>query len=247
MNVSRCAADDYVAVCRDSAFVGVALCVRVTRTDSDSLHSACSLLSSFALANAWLAPCFALSSCARREEWRVQFMMQSHNTGAVLKPPPKTILSPPSRSGVLSVYATKLVALAFVWLCSIVVWGHQSNVAAVIDKCNARCIIHIIFAFISWLFTSMLLIANYRAESDRTEGYTSSYEPQATALLIFFSVIVVISASTHNGADFIIKWFAWLGFFGSIYATFKSYHSFKEGDLPTVLPENFDEEIYVYG
>ncbi|PXF45871.1 hypothetical protein BWQ96_04408 [Gracilariopsis chorda] len=173
--------------------------------------------------------------------------MQPHNAANILKPVPKTILSPPSRTGTLSVYATKLVALAFVWLCSTVVWGHQANVAGVIDKCDAQCIVNLIFSIISWLCTSAILFMNYRAESARTDGYNGGCEPQVTALLVFFWIFVVASASTHGDVDFIIVVFAWLGFFGSIFATFKSYHSFKERDLPTVMPENYDEEDYVYG
>lgn len=169
--------------------------------------------------------------------------------GSLVKPSMRTILSPPSRVPVLSVYITKLVALAFVWLCSIVVWGHEANVAGVQAQCQARCIVQIVFSAASWLFASILLFLNYKAESNRDgqEGYTGSLEPQLITFLVIIWTIVITSASTRNGADFVTIWFSWLGFFGSIYATFKSYHSLKEADLPSNLPDNFDEENYVYG
>lgn len=72
-------------------------------------------------------------------------------------------------------------------------------------------------------------------------------DSQFTAILIFLWIPVVASVSTFNGAPMVATWFAWLGFFGSIYATYQAYHSFKEGDLPSDLPEGYDEEDYVYG
>jgi len=75
-------------------------------------------------------------------------------------------------------------------------------------------------------------------------------EVQLIAAVILLWIPAVAAASVR-GSPFdptgVSVWFAWLALFGSIYATYRAYHSFKEEDLPTALPDGFDEEDYVYG
>lgn len=158
----------------------------------------------------------------------------------------KHILAPPPRSGTFSVYAHKLTAQAFVWLCSIVVWGNVANAAGIRNVCYGRCIVEIIFAALVWLGATIILCHNYYAErSPNSSAYFM--EAQVTALLIFLWIPVIICISTYDGGPVVATWFAWLGLFGNIYATYKAYHSFKEEDLPSDLPDGYDEEDYVYG
>lgn len=166
------------------------------------------------------------------------------------------ILSTPPRSGSFSVYSQKLTALAFIWLCAIVVWGNVANFAAVIDKCERRCAVQIGFAFFAWVYTSALLLFNYLTEKNvlsRDGFFSHGLEVQWIGSLAVLWVPVVVSTSTIAGknsvigAPFLAIWFSWGGFFGTLYATYKAYHSFKEEDLPSALPEGYDEADYVYG
>lgn len=175
--------------------------------------------------------------------------MQAYTPGLV-KPKATEILAPPPRSGHFSVYAQKLTAQAFVWLCCIVVWGNVANDATIRGKCSTHCGFQIAFAVLAWLCASIILILNYLAESSslsRHGCFSHGVEAQLTALLMVLWVPGVASASSYRAAPIIATWFSWLGFFGSVYATYKAYHSFKEEDLPSALPEGFDEEDYVYG
>ena len=147
----------------------------------------------------------------------------------------------------------KLTALAFVWLCSIVSWGHAANIASVIGKCTARCGFQVTIGVVSWVYTSVLLVLNYLTESDRlsrTGCFSHGMEVQLMAALIILWIPGVGAASVadlESPSSVVSIWFAWLAFFGSIFTTYKAYHSFKEEDLPSALPEGFDEEDYVYG
>lgn len=221
--------------------------------------------------------------------------MQAYTQG-VARPKATEILSGPPRSGTFSVYSKKLTALAFVWLCAIVVWGNLSNYATILRKCDARCAVTISFAIFVWLNVTLLLVFNYLAEKQsisRHGCFSHGLEVQWIGLLIFLWIPVLVSVSmlpsgtttalsdtnaegtisTMDGTRFldpdialvgnirqsgidvlvafqgtpVANWFAWLGFLGSWYATYKAYHSFKEEDLPSPLPEGFDEEDYVYG
>lgn len=175
--------------------------------------------------------------------------MQAYTAG-IVKPKATEILAPPPRSGSFSVYAQKLTALVFVWLCAIVVWGNNANVAGVANKCSVLCIIQIVCAVLVWVYVTVLLILNFLTENGKTLSRTSfshAVEAQFTVVLIFLWLPVVFVASSLNAAAPVAIWFAWFGFFGSIYATYKAYHCFKEEDLPSDLPEGYDEENYVYG
>lgn len=175
--------------------------------------------------------------------------MQAYTAG-LGKPKATDILAPPPRSGQVSVYAQKLTALAFVWLCAIVVWGHVTNFAHASGSCAGNCSLQIAIGVIAWVYTSILLVLNYLTESgsmSRTGMFSHGLEVQLIAGLVLIWTPAVGSVSTVGNASPVTVWFAWLGFFGSIYATYKAYHSFKEEDLPTPLPDGYDEDDFVYG
>lgn len=175
--------------------------------------------------------------------------MQAYTAG-VARPKATEILAAPPRSGSFSVYSQKLTALAFVWLCAIVVWGNVANYASVLGKCVARCGLQIGFAVLAWLYVSTLLIFNYLAEKgtfSRNGCFSHGLEVQWIGSLVVVWIPVLVSTSTVDAAPVVATWFAWGGFFGAFYATYKAYHSFKEEDLPSALPDGFDEEDYVYG
>lgn len=166
------------------------------------------------------------------------------------KPKATDILSPPPKSGTMSVYAQKLTALAFVWLCSAVVFGHVVNVAFALRTCAALCRWHLVLGLASWLYTSVLLALNYLTETgnmSRAGCFSHGLEVHLIFALVIPWTLGVFTVSLYGAATRLTMWFAWFAFFGSIYATYKAYHSFKEEDLPSALPEGFDEEDFVYG
>jgi hypothetical protein len=166
------------------------------------------------------------------------------------------ILAPPPRSGHVSVYAQKLIVLAFVWLSSLVVWGHTANVSSASRKCGSTCRFQIVMGVVLWLFSSVLLLFNYlceRGSMARTGFFSHGLEVQLIAVLalLWIPLVGAVSAvqkgSSAFSAPVLTIWFGWLGFFASLFATFKAYHSFKEEDLPTPIPSGLDEEDIVYG
>jgi hypothetical protein len=135
-------------------------------------------------------------------------------------------------------------------LCSLVVWGHTANIGGAVRSCGGDCRFHIVVGVVAWLYTSMLLLFNYMCERGsmaRTGFFSHGLEVQLIAILVIVWIPLVGSVSSVGSAPTLTVWFAWLGFFGSLYATFKAYHSFKEEDLPSGIPSGFDEENYVYG
>ncbi len=160
------------------------------------------------------------------------------------------ILAPPPESGRISVYAQKLTSLAFVVLCSVVFFGHEANRAGALKQCSHMCRWHIALGLFTFIYSAILLLANHLAEGRRISRdgwFTHGREVHLIALLFVLWTLGVITVSTKDGGDGVTLWFAWLAFFGSAYATFKAYHSFKEEDQPSVLPDGFDEEDFVYG
>ncbi len=160
------------------------------------------------------------------------------------------ILAPPPASGSISVYAQKLTSIAFVVLCSTVVFGHESNLAFARNYCSGLCRWHIALGIGSFFYSLVLLVLNHLAEGGRISRdgcFTHGREVHLILVLVLSWTFGVITVSTYQGGDGIVMWFTWLAFFGSIYSTFKAYHSFKEEDLPTVPPEGFDGEDFVYG
>lgn len=174
--------------------------------------------------------------------------MQDYTHGGKAKA--EELLGPPPRSGHISVYARKLTALAFVALCALVVWGHSANIGAANRECSSSCVFQIAFAVVIWLYVSVLMLFNYLCENGsmaRTGFFSHGLEVQLVAVAVVLWVPVVATVSAVGKAPTLSVWFAWLGFFGTMYATFLAYHSFKEEDLPTGVPAGFDEEDYVYG
>lgn len=81
----------------------------------------------------------------------------------------------------------------------------------------------------------------------RTGCFSHGLEVQLVSVGVIMWVPLVATVSSVGNAPMITVWFAWLGFFSTIYASFLAYHSFKEQDLPNGLPAGFDEEENVYG
>lgn len=174
--------------------------------------------------------------------------MQAYTHGGKSKA--EEILSPPPRSGHLSVASKKLSALAFVALCGLVVWGHTSNIAAADRSCPSSCITQLILGVLVFAWSCVLLACNFFASKgtfSRTGCFSHGLEVQLVGLSVVLWVPLVAAVSAVGKAPNLTIIFAWLGFFGAIYATFLAYHNFKEEDLPTGLPVGFDEEDYVYG
>lgn len=175
--------------------------------------------------------------------------MQTYSSG-IVKEKTTEILSAPPRSGHISIYSEKLAAQTFVWLCCTVVWGNVINEASIRKTCQAHCGFQLAFAFIAWTLASIILFLNKQADSNpknRNGCFSHGMEWQLTAVLIVLWIPPVISVSTFNAAPLVATWFSWLGFLSSMYATLKAYHSAREEDLPSDLPDGFDEEDYVYG
>lgn len=173
--------------------------------------------------------------------------MQSHD---VIRPKATEILVGPPRSGIFSVYSTKLTALAFVWLCSLVTWANTANYGAVFSSCDVRCIVVIAVGVFVWFYSSLLLSLNWLAESNRLSRngfFSHGLEVWWIGFLVLFWIPIIITVSKYPLLPAVAVWFSWAGFFASIYATFKAYHSFKEEDLPSQLPDGFEEEDHVYG
>lgn len=160
------------------------------------------------------------------------------------------ILTPPPATGAISVYAQKLTALAFITLCSTVVFGHQANIAFASRSCDGLCGWHIALGVGSFFYSLVLLLLNHLAEGgqiSRDGCFTHGREVHLVLALIVWWGFGIITVSLHRATDGLVLWFSWLAFFGSVYCTFKAYHSFKEEDLPTVLPDGFDGDDFVYG
>lgn len=173
--------------------------------------------------------------------------MQPHN---INRQKATEILVGPPRSGIFSVYSTKLTALSFVWLSSLVTWANIANYGAVLTRCDLRCIVVIAVGVFVWFYSSLLLSLNWLAESDRLSRngfFSHGLEVMWISFLVLFWIPIIITTSKHPLLPAVVVWFSWAGFFASIYATFKAYHSFKEEDLPSDLPDDFEEEDHVYG
>lgn len=168
----------------------------------------------------------------------------------VPRPKATEILTGPPRSGVISVYSTKLFALVFVILCAVVVWGNAVNIATSMNKCGSRCGITIAFAGLAWVYAMLLFFLNWLAERgtvSRNGCFSHGVEVQWIAILVPIWIPAVVATNKFRIESSVGAWFSWGGFFGSAYATFKAYHSFKEEDLPSRAPDGFEEESYVYG
>jgi len=176
--------------------------------------------------------------------------MQPYSSVVGVKSKSQQILGPPPTSGTISVYVQKLTSLAFVTLCSVVFFGHQANLSAVTGECAEMCRWHISLGVFAAVYGLLLLTANYMGEKQqisRDGWFTHGREVHLIAILVLIWTLGVVTVSTRNkGTDGLMTCFAWMAFFGSLFATFKAYHSFKEMDLPTVHPD-IDVNEHVYG
>lgn len=152
-------------------------------------------------------------------------------------------LSAAPRSGDLSPFAQKLAAQAFVWICSVVVFGSTIDYTSKdYTTCSALCRYAIAAGILSFLFTSAMLIGQYLTWSnyiDKSSWLSPSAEKRGFILLMIWWAIGVATLSAlepsplnnrvpvaHTSKVAVI--FGWLAFFGSIYGAYKAYHSGKE-------------------
>ncbi|KAI0566067.1 hypothetical protein FGB62_12g128 [Gracilaria domingensis] len=163
-------------------------------------------------------------------------------------PPPGT-----PRSGEISLYAQKIVCEAFVWLCSIVVFGSTSEFANSTDVCSSLCKSSIAWGVVSFVMTSAMLVAHLVQWKGKTEAltwYTSQSEKHAMfALAIWWTVGVSLLSAVEQppgglgGVSFhtseIAIFFGWLAFFGSIYGSYKAHNAREEERLTLQYEENF--------
>lgn len=154
-------------------------------------------------------------------------------------------LSGAPRSGQLSPFAQKLAAESFVWLCSVVVFGNTIDFSAKAQysvTCTSMCHFAIATGFISLLISSVILLGQYLAwtnKVDKSGWFSSGAEMKG---MIFLSVwwaigVAFLSAlepSRVNDrrpvphASNVSIFFGWLAFFGSIFGAYKAYHAEKE-------------------
>lgn len=155
------------------------------------------------------------------------------------------------RSGELSPYAQKVACEAFVWLCSIVVFGSTADFATSSDVCSSLCTASIVWGVISFVFISMMLLAHvvqYKGKSEALTWYTSKSERDSMiALALWWTFGVSILSSVEKldagGSMFHTSWiaivFGWLAFFGSIYGSYKAHHAREEEKLTLRYQESY--------
>lgn len=145
-------------------------------------------------------------------------------------------LSAPPRSGEFSPYAQKLGTQAFVWLCSIVVFGSAANFNFEVEgKCLGLCRFSIAAGAVSFSCLTLLLIGHILVGTrklDRSSWLSSDTEKRFMTILAFWWAIASATASAISNKEpyrptlpFV---FSWLAFFGSMVASYKAYHASKE-------------------
>mmetsp|Transcript_10815 Transcript_10815/g.28964 ORF Transcript_10815/g.28964 Transcript_10815/m.28964 type:complete len:231 (+) Transcript_10815:394-1086(+) len=153
-------------------------------------------------------------------------------------------------TGELSPYGTKLVAEAFVWLASLIVWGAGADLST-IGLCNGFCVWQIIAGLASFFFFSFILLMNALCESGRMSRYgwfSHRFEMQLLVLpCILWVPTVAVVSSRGSSANAVSIVFAWFAFGGSCYAVEKAFRSFREEDEPDPIPVGIDENPYIYG
>lgn len=148
-------------------------------------------------------------------------------------------LSGPPRSGELSPFAQKVAAEAFVWLASVIVFGAVSDFARVRGKCNGLCAYGIVTGVVSFIFSSLIMLAHYlcwAGRMDRNGWFTSAAERRFMFALVLWwgpgvgglSAVMRNSGGVAPHVGGVGIFFGWLAFFGSIYGAYKSYHVQQE-------------------
>lgn len=144
-------------------------------------------------------------------------------------------LSSAPQSGELSPFAQKLVAEAFVCLCSVVVFGSTANFSTHFT-CFPLCRFSIAAGVISFLISLPLLVGQYLAWTNRIEKSAWISPNAEQKSMIFLSLwwtagASCLSAPGRNASRHspeIAIMFGWLALFGSIFGAYKAYHAAKE-------------------
>lgn len=149
-------------------------------------------------------------------------------------------LSGPPRSGELSPFAQKLAAQCFIWLASIVVFGSTADFATSNNRCSSLCRFGIATGVLSFIATTLILVAHYLTWSSKvhkSSWFSSAAEKRIMFGLAIWWTVGVSCLSAFGKADGntavrhtseLAIMFGWLAFFGSIYGTYKAYHSQRE-------------------
>lgn len=145
-------------------------------------------------------------------------------------------LSSAPRSGQLSPIAHVFAAQAFIWLCSIVVFGSMADFAENSGgSCQSICKTNIAIGVLSFFFTSVLLVLQYLNWSNKISQSSwfspTSFNMRALITLIAWWTIGVSTLSAVRipaQATGLATFFGWLAFFACIFGAYKAYHSSKE-------------------
>eukprot|EP00184_Porphyridium_aerugineum_P000137 CAMPEP_0184693072 /NCGR_PEP_ID=MMETSP0313-20130426/1370_1 /TAXON_ID=2792 /ORGANISM="Porphyridium aerugineum, Strain SAG 1380-2" /LENGTH=194 /DNA_ID=CAMNT_0027151033 /DNA_START=136 /DNA_END=720 /DNA_ORIENTATION=- len=156
-----------------------------------------------------------------------------------------------ARTGDLSPYAQKIVAEAFVWLCSLIVWGAAADECTQLGGCDGFAGWQVACGILSWLFMSFILFMNYVCESGKSSRYGWFSHRFEMQMLIFPCLLwvpgVATTSSRNSEASGVAVFFAWLAFLGSFWSVLKAYFSFREEDEPDVIPSGVKVHPYIYG
>uniref|UniRef100_A0A7S0ZEG6 MARVEL domain-containing protein n=1 Tax=Timspurckia oligopyrenoides TaxID=708627 RepID=A0A7S0ZEG6_9RHOD len=140
-------------------------------------------------------------------------------------------------------YAIKLMVQVTMWIASIIVFGSTSQANG--NGCSTQCAYAITTGLLSFIFLSFLLIFNFLAEINRLSRqvwFTYQFEAFCMYLLILWwipgvaNIASVRSATPGNG-----EVFAFVAFFGSIYGSFKAYHTYVEDNYRRAIEEREKE------
>lgn len=161
----------------------------------------------------------------------------------LLPDPRDPFLSTAPRSGELSLFAQKLVAEAFVWLCSIIVVGSTVDFSSRSKiGCTSLCGFGIATGVVSVLISSIILFGQYLAFTNRVDkgGWFSSVAEKKS--MMFLTVWWAIGVATLSAVEphpqlrrtpvlhttHVGILFGWLAFFVSIFGAYKAHHAGKE-------------------
>mmetsp|Transcript_14432 Transcript_14432/g.29518 ORF Transcript_14432/g.29518 Transcript_14432/m.29518 type:complete len:175 (-) Transcript_14432:1061-1585(-) len=154
----------------------------------------------------------------------------------------------------LSPYSEKLVLESLVMLFSVIEFGRTSESVSRAGGagCEGLCAWSILSGVVSFVFAGVVLLLNYlcaNAQLSRYGFFSHKFEMYMMMALTLWWVPGVATASAINNAhkSGVGTFFAWASFFGSILATYKAYHSYKEEDEPDSVPYGYDEGAYIYG
>mmetsp|Transcript_10706 Transcript_10706/g.22754 ORF Transcript_10706/g.22754 Transcript_10706/m.22754 type:complete len:179 (-) Transcript_10706:574-1110(-) len=138
----------------------------------------------------------------------------------------------PQERSRISPYAMKLVVQVTMWMSSIIVFGSTAELSSNRGTCNAACGYAVAVGVISFLHLTLLLLCNFLTEINRLSRQTwfsHQFETFNMYLLVFWWTPGVANiASVRSQTPGPGQVFGFVAFFGSMYGSFKAYHSHKE-------------------